>query len=54
MSGSCPTVPLLEFELVASDHRAVIAEQQILIYVIYAIVSVCILVDLYYAPQARL
>ena len=24
VSGSCPTVPLLEFELVSSGHRAVI------------------------------
>ena len=44
MSGSCP-VPLLEFELVTSGHRAIILWQQILIY---AIVSVRILVDLYH------
>ena len=29
MSGRCPTVPLLEFELVTSGHRAVISWQQI-------------------------
>ena len=52
MSGSCPTVPLLEFELVTSGHRVVILWQQILIY---AIVSVHILVDLkIMSPWARL
>ena len=47
MSGSYPTIPLLELELVTSGHRVVISLQQILIY---AIVSVhkCTYLYLYF------
>ena len=52
MSGSSPTVPYIEFELVTSGHRVVTSWQQILIY---AIVSMHIL-ETYHvmSPCARL
>ena len=46
MSGSCPIVPLLQFELVTSGCMAVISWQQTLL--IYAVVSMRILVDFYH------
>ena len=49
MSGSCPTIPLLQLELVASTgNRIFISWQQILIYVI---VFMHVLVNLHVIPS---